>query len=175
VSASSSCLLATHLHPYRPQDPHPPSALVGAHQTPSRYRLRPRQAPYRPSFLKVGSSVAHTASGGGCTSWALHGPCCHHGGDPQARIPQNGKQSGAERRDPQSTYLGTADEQNSSRWRTTKMVETLAAAPFSDRKGSRDRGCARRGGLREGSLRFCLMAIAGNFDQILRGGPYLVG
>jgi hypothetical protein len=102
----------------------------------------------------------------------------------QARIPRNGidpKQSGwdeqsrAERRDPQSTYLGTADEQKSSRWRTAKMVETLAAAPFSDRKVSRDRGRARRGGLREGSLCFCPMAIAGNFDQILRGGPYLVG
>jgi hypothetical protein len=39
----------------------------------------------------------------------------------------------------------------------------------------RDRGRARRGGLREGSLCFYPMAIAGNFDQILRGGPYLVG
>jgi hypothetical protein len=48
--------------------------------------------------------------------------------------------------------------------------ETLAAAPCpSAIEDEHHGGCGR------GSLCFCTMAIAGNFDQTLRGGPYLVG
>jgi hypothetical protein len=48
--------------------------------------------------------------------------------------------------------------------------ETLAAAPCPS--ATED---GRRGGCGRGSLCFCPMAVAGNFDQTLRGGTYLVG
>jgi hypothetical protein len=65
-----------------------------------------------------------------------------------------------------------------SRRRTPRIAEdgrrppqhrkTLATAPCpSATEAGRREGC--------GSLCFCPMAIAGNFNQTLRGGPYLVG
>jgi hypothetical protein len=112
----------------------------------------------------------------------------------QARIPRNGidpkqigwdEQSGAEHwvapeqsrqaHGRRRTYLGTADEQKSSRWRTAKLRRNPSRRSLQRREGITGQRTRAVEGCRRDSLCFCPMAIAGNFDQMLRGDPYLVG
>jgi hypothetical protein len=169
-------------------------------------------------------SVAHTASGGGCTRWALHGPCCQYRAIPsrsagtlQARIPRpllerckqeshgsmdcckqeshgtesiRSRSAGMSRAEQNAglrqsradkhhgrrrTYLGTADEQKSSRWRTAKLRRNPSRRSLQRQEGTTGQRTRAVEGCGRDSLCFCPMAIAGNFDQMLRGDPYLVG